>query len=68
MAAMRDITNHFSLRTLRFFMRLMGMWPVEGSRDQFISDILLLYAISTVTIGLAIEIADFYYSWGDLYV
>ncbi|KAK0079882.1 hypothetical protein PV326_008486, partial [Microctonus aethiopoides] len=29
MGAMRDITNHFSPRTLRFFMRYMRMWPVE---------------------------------------
>ncbi|KAK0157434.1 hypothetical protein PV328_011178 [Microctonus aethiopoides] len=63
---MRDINDHVSIRSLRFSMRLMGMWPVEDARDQFISNILLFYTISTVMIAFTIEFIDFYYSWGNL--
>lgn len=68
MGEMRDINDHVSIRSLRFSMRFMGMWPVEDARDQFISNILLFYTFSTVMIAFTIEFIDFYYSWGNLQV
>nr|AQN78435.1 olfactory receptor 33 [Meteorus pulchricornis] len=67
MSDVKGIRNHFSLQILRFFMHLVGMWPVKNMREQLISDILLFYIAMVVILALMIETLDFYYSWGDLH-
>lgn len=68
MSEVKGIDDHFPLKTLRFFMRFVGMWPVDNSRDQFISDLLLVFIFATVVLAMMIEGWDFYVSWGDLHV
>ncbi|KAK0072917.1 hypothetical protein PV325_010532, partial [Microctonus aethiopoides] len=67
MAEVKGIDDHFPLKTLRFFMRFVGMWPVDKSRDQFISNLLLVFIFATVILAMLIEGWDFYVSWGDLH-
>nr|AQN78432.1 olfactory receptor 30 [Meteorus pulchricornis] len=66
MSEKSDISNHFSLKTLRFFMQLMGMWPVGDSRERLISNLALFYTVAIVTMGVTAQAFDFYYSMGDL--
>ncbi|XP_043482412.1 odorant receptor 13a-like [Leptopilina heterotoma] len=60
------VNNYFSIKLIRFFMQLIGMWPSKNKVQILLSNFILFYTIFTMVFATMIEGMDLYYSWGDI--
>ncbi|XP_051175945.1 odorant receptor 13a-like [Leptopilina boulardi] len=60
------VNNYISIKLIRFFMQLIGMWPSKNKSQILFSNFILFYTLFTMIFATMIEGMDLYYSWGDI--
>ncbi|KAF7995020.1 hypothetical protein HCN44_004492 [Aphidius gifuensis] len=60
------IDKHVSLKMTRFFMKCIGMWYPKNSREKLLSNLIIIYTVTTQVIALIILSIDFYHVRTDI--
>ncbi|RLZ02232.1 Odorant receptor 28 [Cephus cinctus] len=59
--------KYLSIKLVRFFMKLVGIWVPKDNNEQWIMNCALSYTILVILLAVAIEGFDIYYCWGNFY-
>lgn len=55
----------FSIAVTAFYMKIVGFWQADNHIEERLRKFATIYTLCALFIALAVEVRDFYYTWGD---